>query len=658
MNRIRLHILLFFLFIGTLSFGEEVVKTDSMLLSMSFEELLDVEIITASKYREDISKSSANVTILSRDEIENIGANNLFELIDRLPSTYALGSFIFPQNTVSIRGDLPTHLSAHFLILVNGRPFRESGHMGMNSNILTSFPVQAIERIEFVRGPGSVLYGSNAYSGVINIITRRENHLTPSIGMKTGSFGTYGLDGAFNISKGEFSSQLFIQSFREKGWRFTGVISQRDSLIKDYNFGESNNSIVYQADWRNLKLNSYYGHGTQDCISATYLTNHLWDTKRWFNNISYDKKIGKIETQSNLTYNWTRNEFRTKNEQQLTFYSDDILGEVTAFYKPTNNTHVVAGGLANFNFGERKDHSKTDSLQQILQPYQYLSYSFYLQADHNIKDKLKLVLGIQANKNHNYKMDFVPRIGLVLTPIKEFGVKVSCGQAFRSPSASELDLDLPPLVRGNPDLEPEKITTFDAQVFVKKEKYNISVNYFNSVQSNLIGRVPNSDPNYFSFSENLDTAYSKGVEVIGGIKISNKIQLNSSFIYQENSLVSSGVRTNNASSMPNTHFKIGGYYEGRFFIIGVFNHFIGRATEGQDYTLNGSIEPYNYLTAKLTLKLDEVIGIENLRSTNFYIYGVNLLNEEIKAPELFQRSLDSVPSRAGFGIYFGLDVSF
>jgi len=74
---------------------------------------------------------------------------------------------------VAVRGDQTRSDAGHVLILIDGRPVREVIEGGVSSDILESFPVNLLERIEVIKGPGSVLYGSDAYSGVINLITQK-----------------------------------------------------------------------------------------------------------------------------------------------------------------------------------------------------------------------------------------------------------------------------------------------------------------------------------------------------------------------------------------------------------------------------------------------------------------------------------------------------
>src|SRR5205085_1330753 len=106
------------------------------------------------------------------------------------PSTQMMSSHLLPQAKVSIRGLMTSHSDNHVLVLINGRPFRDALGYYSNVAVYTAFPVDLIERIEIVRGPGSVLYGSGAVAGVINIVTREPaKPMSVSVSGGGGSFG-------------------------------------------------------------------------------------------------------------------------------------------------------------------------------------------------------------------------------------------------------------------------------------------------------------------------------------------------------------------------------------------------------------------------------------------------------------------------------------
>src|SRR6185312_15652616 len=93
----------------------------------------------------------------------------------------------------------------HILFLINGRPTREVLEGGLISDLLVAFPVNALEKIEVIKGPGSVLYGSNAFSAVVNLITKKAESNGLSVSGFGGEQGVRGTSGQVMIKRGDFS---------------------------------------------------------------------------------------------------------------------------------------------------------------------------------------------------------------------------------------------------------------------------------------------------------------------------------------------------------------------------------------------------------------------------------------------------------------------
>ena len=133
---------------------------------------MNVEITTASKSLEKQSDAPAIVEVLTRDELHRFGGTTLKDVLTRVPGLAAVSGYFTDRSMIGFPGDaLQAPTSRHVLLLINGRPVREVQEGGIKTPMLEAFPIDAIERIEVVKGPGSVLYGSEAFAGVINIIT-------------------------------------------------------------------------------------------------------------------------------------------------------------------------------------------------------------------------------------------------------------------------------------------------------------------------------------------------------------------------------------------------------------------------------------------------------------------------------------------------------
>ena len=109
--------------------------------------------------------------------------------------------------------------SRHVLLLINGRPVREVQEGGIKTAILQAFPIDAIDRIEVVKGPGSVLYGSEAFAGVINIITIEPVRDGLSVGALGGMDAAYGTAGTATIKNNGFGMVLAGKYLKQSDWQ-------------------------------------------------------------------------------------------------------------------------------------------------------------------------------------------------------------------------------------------------------------------------------------------------------------------------------------------------------------------------------------------------------------------------------------------------------
>jgi len=155
--------------LGLAVVGYQAVAAAEGFLELSLEDLLNVEIITVSKRVQRLSDVAAAVHVITADDIRRSGARSLPEVLRLAPGVdvaYIGGD----RWAVSIRG-FTEYLSSKLMVLVDGRSAYSPNFSGVLWNTL-QFPLENIERIEVIRGPGGSIWGANAVNGVINIITR------------------------------------------------------------------------------------------------------------------------------------------------------------------------------------------------------------------------------------------------------------------------------------------------------------------------------------------------------------------------------------------------------------------------------------------------------------------------------------------------------
>jgi len=186
--------------------------------STSLESLLQTKVVTASRFSEDLADAPGVITVVSRDEINRMGGLTLREILSRVAGLDVTSNALTDRSMIAVRGDQAKANGVHVLFLINGRPTREVVDGGAMSELLEAFPIAILERIEVIEGPGSVLYGSNAYSGVINLITRKADGKSGAVRGFGSGVGPAGGSAEGLYRRGDFSLVAAVQFHQNARW--------------------------------------------------------------------------------------------------------------------------------------------------------------------------------------------------------------------------------------------------------------------------------------------------------------------------------------------------------------------------------------------------------------------------------------------------------
>jgi outer membrane receptor for ferrienterochelin and colicins len=438
-------------------------------------------------------EAPAVVVVVPRSEFEVYGDRTLFQLLQRQPSIYTRSSFVYADSMAGFRGDMSAHSETHTLLLLNGRPIRESAQ-AIDSPIYMTFPVDFLDGVELIRGPGSVLYGTNAFSGIINLKTRPVPEQPElSFSSMAGSYGYYDT----TITGGaRFGEVGFIGSIRvggQEGWRYR--MTDALGVYGEDDVREQNVSAAAHLECHRFTLDVFgsnmdaFALGVQPFWSDA---DQELRNKRLFVNAGYEVPLHeRARLDLNLTYNLQENDMFSPFTPRIGTNTSDVLGEVTLFANPTDALNLVVGYLQEYrsNYAPDEDHF------QSIPPYDYSPKSAYAQGDYAIGDKAKLIAGTQWNESPQGRTDLISRYGVIVTPTERWGVKLLRGEAFRAPIALESRLDDPPILVGNENLMPETVTTYDAQLFYHDERTYAAVTYFHSAfDRQILFDTNTSDP--------------------------------------------------------------------------------------------------------------------------------------------------------------------
>jgi outer membrane cobalamin receptor len=687
-----------FFLLGGFAFAQPPIEEENRELDSLFRQNIDesdqisvfdrTKAQSGSKTDEYQGESPAIVTVIMAQEIQMYGANTLVDVINRITGMYITGSFAYRQNNAVIRGDRLSHFNSHVLILIDGRPVRESLFSGLDMAVLNSFPIDAIERIEVLRGPGSVLYGTGAFTGIIHLITKNASAIKTKTSVWGGSFGSLGSSMTIGRAVNGLETMASIQYFGQQGWDFRAK-DEADTL-RTHKFGQRALGANFSLKYKNFTARAYYGHHFTDIMGSiaawssalSFQPDKVFQT-RGFIDLGYQKQITKYwRSEINFTYNAMKlDPFFLVFSRPVKAKSNDYLLEIANYIRVNKKINFILGALGNQVTGEAIGNYglPTNAIPgyvlnqrvEIAAPYNAYRWAAYLQAEYQMLSWLKLIGGLQGNKTPEVDLDIVPRLGAIFkSPNEAWGAKVLWGNAFRNPAYLELTANTPNVVIGNRSLKPEKVETFDAQIFYQFTNYLFSISYFNSLQNNLIAR------DGLTYA-NRDRLTIEGGEVEAKINLfSNKLQLTASYAYQYNrqdnrifTLDSQTVTKTlgNVTFMPNHIAKFGiGLTPYPGISLGVFNSFFSQpnATFRDNEFLvikqnNPRPESFNLLSVNLDISLTKFRNKDTSKG-DFVInfYGTNLLNENVHDPEIMRRNINSIPAMAGRGLFGGLKVKF
>lgn len=615
---------------------------------LSLEQLLQTVVTSASKKSESVAEAPSIVEVITAEDIRKLGANNLRDVFDRATSVQVIGSTMTPENVIAIRGQDFQHENNHVLVLINGRPLRESTAQGLVASVLAGFPLDLVDAVEIIRGPGSVLYGSSAFSGVVNIKTKSLGDLDQgSLSFSQGSYNTLRLDGYVAQGSQDWSMIVGARYLDSDGWdmAFTDFLGTSDTFkTEDEDLGAT---VV--ANYKNFSLNGFYGRTQQNALQPS----GLYPVRRSDNtngmvDLGYQHRVGGgWMTRYNVTYNHF-------DMGDVAISSDDFLGEVTLEGSVGEDLRLLFGTTyedQNVAFSENEL-----AFQQALKDSKQL-FSVYGQADYQASDWLKLVGGFQYNKPQDLSGRVSPRLGIIGNFENGWGFKLLYGEAFRTPTFVERSIIGPPIIFGNPNLLPEEIATSEAQVSRRRSRYQIALTYYHSKMTNLIERV--GFP--IEFINNTGETTFDGLELEGRVLLAKGLELSGNVAYQENE---NDLGVKGTTLTPDLMAKLGFSYDaGKGYSLGLYDSYFGEPTQVHELVplvpeVNAPAKAYHLVTLNATLDMGRFVGSGALAGWKLQIFVDNLLDEDIYYPDLNGLHVNSVPIRPGRGVFAAIKVDF
>jgi len=621
------------------------------LSTADLESLLNTKVITASKFSESASSAPGVMRVVTKDELRRFGGLTLREILERVPGLAGSTASFTDRSLVAARGDQTRINAGHVLFLLDGRPTREVLEGGIASDLLEAFPVGILERIEVIEGPGSVLYGSNAFSAVVNLITQKATHDEVIVDSQGGPAGAAAGSGELFVKHGDLSIAGAGQFHQYPDWA---------TPVSTTFFGLENSVIPNRAkggylglDYKGLSLMSAFTDWTTGYLEGGVGVAH-W--RRGFADVGYQAKVASQWDMSfNLTY--TRSTFDAQASIPfITRDSYEALGEWTNVVRWGDRDQITFGALYDYIHGGEIFYGESPAV--AISGGGRPGGAFYAQDDHELSDTLKVIGGFQANKIDGIHLNAVPRGGLIWTPSSRWSAKALYSQAFRAPSLNETLLHYipPPAIGGpsllgNPNLVPEKVATVDLELIYRGNRFEGSVDYFHSKQTDIIVLANVTGAGTYM---NLGSATFDGVE--GALKyyFKKSFYFTGSLAYQ---LDVDGSTSGPITPIPNLGAKAGiSYQSSNGLTLGLFDVYEGPVSGGYSDAMNPRPRAYSLLNANFRLDLSKFVRTPHA-GLALIAHAENLANTSVWLPDWTDVPGDTIFANRGRTIFAGIELS-
>lgn len=546
----------------------------------------DEDIISlATGTAQPISKAPAVAAVITEQDIKEIGARDLDQVLETIPGLHVSKRPRFGGPIYSFRG-IYSETNPHVLVLINGIPITD-GYVGDRGQIWGGMPLESVSRIEVIRGPGSAIYGAEAFAGVINIITKNGKDINGTeFGARYGSFDT---KDAWFLHGGEYAG--FDFSFTAE---FTDTDGHSEDIDSDFqtfsdnltgtsaslapgstNNGRENVDLrldVRKGDWtfrsglqRRRKQEGSVG------VAGALDPNVEYESDRWSSDLTYHNHefTKNWDVQAQVSY---FSLLQQQNQDQVLFppgsfllnpppaaptgpFPEGVIGnpefrwhhyrsklsgiysgiDQHALYFGTGYNHLKlrrVGESNNFFVPGSPVLGFNDTpFTSLPERGRYNAYGFF-QDVWSFANDWELTAGLRYDHYNDFGETWNPRAALVWSARHDTTIKLLYGQAFRAPSYVEFRNRNNPVAVGNDELDPEEMETFELAVDYRPVgNLRIGANIFYYEWDDIIRTVPSVGSTLLH--ENTGKQEGRGFELEIEWEPINSLSLMANYAFQD-----------------------------------------------------------------------------------------------------------------------------
>ena len=552
--------------------AHSIALFSSGLLAISnanaYTQLEEITVTTGTKTERKLLDVPVRTEVITKKELVQTHARDAAEALKNQPGLLLKRIHGKSGEEVWLQG-----LDAdRVLVLIDGRPVSASTGASVD---LSQIAIGDVENIEIVKGASSVLYGSEAMGGVVNIITsKNEKPFSYSLVLDGGSYGNQDLGNTFNDKHAK------VQLGGKKGkWHYNFLADVRDKQGSD----------IDKSTWANegaagekKNFSAEIGYTTESGGNISVKPS-LYKEDIASNFSSFSPGIGEIRkikredaTRKNITLSYTKPfangdiistwyihetfEDITQQDTVITDFNDQQREGNSEFNKAEfqcdknlSDNQILTVGMTALNSSlsqvqTKSTRARTTIIDEINGNKKRDNIEFFIQDDIFVSDKLEILPGFRYQNDSDFGSHAVPKVSLMYTPewLENIDTKLrfSVGQGYRVPTLKDRHYvfdhsALGYMVIGNPELQPETSTNFTAGIELNKnDKFRTELNFFrNDIKDLISTSLDETESNTKGLSifkyTNIGKAQTQGLDLTVSNKLSDNFSTSLSYSYLE-----------------------------------------------------------------------------------------------------------------------------
>ena len=510
------------------------------LTELSLEQLMDLpvlSVVTAAKREQTTTQAPAQASVVTAADILQFGYRTLADILRASPGFYV--TYDRGYGFIGVRGfGRPGDFGGRVLLLLDGH--RMNDPLYDYAAVVSDFilDVDLIDRVEVVRGPGSALYGNNAFFAVVNVITKRASEFEPlQASAEAGTYDTY---------KGRLTYGARAANGTEWVLSATGYRSQGNPSVyfPEFDSPETANGVVQDGDddafgstfgsvrWRGLAIEGGYIERDKTDPSPKYGTvfGATIETvdKRAVLEGRYEGAIREgLQAMARIYYDWYQ--FRgdypydvadSSAPAEIVINRDEcesatVGSEVQLNWQASGRHNVSVGTEYRFDFrAQLRNYDVSPRTAYLDVDRDVQSFGFYLQDEYRPLASLAVTAGVRLDHYDTFGNTVNPRLACVFRPVDSTTLKALYGNAFRAPNVGEFYYeDGGQTSKTNPNLKREKISTYE--IVCERQlgrHWRGSIAGFQSTVQDLINSAQDPADSLYFF-ENLGQVETRGLEI-------------------------------------------------------------------------------------------------------------------------------------------------